>query len=328
MMEEELETLIVGKSPAVRELRRLILRFAPTSLPVLIEGPTGAGKELVAQGLHLASGRRGKFVAVNLCALGDGTFESDMFGHVRGAFTGASEARDGYFVEAHGGTIFLDEIAELSLTRQAKLLRVIDTRTIRPVGGSADRAIDCRVVAATNAGLEKAAQASLFRSDFYHRLCGAVLTVPALCARVDDIPLLARHFAAASPGQSGGLRVTAAAVEWLRRRPWPGNVRQLRHLIDRAAVWATDGEIDMMALDEAERLGRGDRSVGSLGETAERRKLLDMLEEHRWHIEPVARACRVAVGTVYARIKRHGIVIPHRYRRRDDLPDADPQIGV
>jgi DNA-binding NtrC family response regulator len=326
MTDEELRRLIIGESRAVRELRRLILRFAPLPLPVLIEGPTGVGKELVAEGLHLASGRPGKFVPVNGCALSDGTLESDLFGHRRGAFTGASESRDGFFVEAHRGTIFLDEIDELTLPRQAKLLRVIETRAVRAVGGDGDQSSDFRVVAATNEPLTSVVEEKRFRLDLYHRLCGLVLTVPPLSERRADIPLLAEHFVNdGNRGPGRQLRLTDEAINRLQQQPWPGNVRQLRHLIERAAVLTSGPEVGVGALDEAERLGRGDRPVIASADLQERQTLLDNLERHHWRIEAVAAQLEIALNTVYARIKKYGITIPNRYRRRGN--GRNPELG-
>lgn len=189
-----LSELLIGESLPMRRLRAHIASVARTDLPVLIHGETGTGKELVAQALHLASSRTGAFVAFNVCAIPEALFESALFGHVRGAFTGATGDSVGYLAEAHHGTVFLDEIGSLSLSLQAKLLRAIETRSFRPVGARQDRSSSFRVAAATNVSVEALVGGDSFRSDLVHRLCGDLIAVPPLREHADDIPCLVEHF--------------------------------------------------------------------------------------------------------------------------------------
>src|SRR3954470_19051267 len=191
---------IVGDSSAIQQLRALIATVAPTRLPVLVEGPTGSGKELVAAALHQASGRRGRLVAFNVCAIGDALFEDALFGHVRGAFTGAANDSAGFLREADAGTVFLDEISGLPWALQAKLLRAVETGEFRPVGAARDARSDFRVVAATNEHLDDLVECGRFRADLKHRIGGVVISVPTLAERVDDIPDLTRYFARRATG--------------------------------------------------------------------------------------------------------------------------------
>jgi DNA-binding NtrC family response regulator len=187
--------LLVGESAVMVRLRDLVLRLAPARLPVLVQGPTGAGKELVAQALHRASGRKGRCVAFNACAIPDAMFEDALFGHVRGAFSGASHDHTGYLGEANGGTVFMDEIGSLGIDAQAKLLRAVETRVFRPVGARRDQESDFRLVTATNVRLGDLVGTGRFRPDLAHRISAAVITVPALAEHPEDIPALAEHFA-------------------------------------------------------------------------------------------------------------------------------------
>lgn len=236
--ESELAARLIGSSPPIRELRRLILRIAPQSTSVVIHGSTGSGKELVAQALHAASGRKGRYVAFNVCAIPDTMFESTLFGHVRGAFTGAVSDNDGYLVEADRGTIFLDEISGLPLFNQMKLLRAVETREFRPVGARQDRRSEFRVVAASNDDLPGLAHAGQFRQDLLFRLRGIPIEVPLLADRLEDVPALALHFAreAARPGEPVEIKPTA--IRELQAYDWPGNVRELRQVIECAIALA------------------------------------------------------------------------------------------
>ncbi|MCA9666751.1 MAG: sigma 54-interacting transcriptional regulator [Myxococcales bacterium] len=225
---------IVGTHPRLQAMLQRIERLGPTAQSVLVLGETGTGKELVARALHEASAQRGgAFEPLNCAAIPAALAESQLFGHVRGAFTGADQARDGAFVRAHGGTLFLDEIGEMPLELQPKLLRVLEDRRVRPVGGSELRSVQVRVIAATHRDLRKEARTGRFRLDLYHRLAVAQIELPALRERATDIPALARHFLAA---MGSGARLSPAAEQALLRHSWPGNVRALRHAIERASV--------------------------------------------------------------------------------------------
>ena len=234
--------LLVGSSPPMQEVFKQISLVAPTDLPVLITGETGTGKDLAARAIHTHGPRRHQpFVTTSLGALAPSVIESELFGHVRGAFTGATSDRLGLFAMADGGTLFLDEIGEAPLDLQVKLLRALENREVTPVGAAAPRRLDVRVIAATNRDLVAAIAAGTFREDLYHRLHVFPIHMPPLAARGDDIDTLAAHVlaqhAAGRPGQTMSEEFLAA----LRGRPWPGNVRELRHAIEYAAVIARGG---------------------------------------------------------------------------------------
>ena len=231
--------LLLGDSAAMVRVRQQIERFAPTGLPVLILGESGTGKELVARSLHEQSGRRGDLIAVNCGALPHELIESELFGHERGAFTGAQRRHLGCFGEADGGTLFLDEVAELPLELQPRLLRALESRAIRPVGSSRELPVDVRIVAATHGDLQAAVARGTFRADLYYRLCGLEIVTPPLRQRAADIPLLVRHFLGELGGTVLPREIADAELAVVMRRPWPGNVRQLRHAVLRAAHLAT-----------------------------------------------------------------------------------------
>jgi DNA-binding NtrC family response regulator len=228
---------IVGRSAAVQKLLARALRFAPSSSPVLVMGESGTGKELVARLLH-DHGRSpaGPLVPVNCGALSRELAESELFGHERGAFTGAGTRRTGWFEEASGGTLVLDEIGELPLELQPKLLRVLETGRLRRVGGRGETAVDVRVVALTLRDLPLEVERGRFRADLYHRLSTLQLVLPPLRERRDDLPLLTDHFLAELARELGPRELTAAARDRLVAHPWPGNVRELRNVIRRAAI--------------------------------------------------------------------------------------------
>jgi len=227
---------IVGRSPAVEKLLREIRMVGPSAARVLIQGENGTGKELVARALHAAGPRRDQpFVAVNCSAIPEELIESELFGHERGAFTGATQSRRGRFEEAHHGTLFLDEIGDMSLRAQTKLLRVLEEEEITRVGGNRAIRVDVRVVAATNQDLAERVKAQRFREDLYFRLAVVPITVPPLRDRAEDIPLLVEHFASRIARETGGAPRTfhPGAVELLRHYSFPGNVRELRNIVER-----------------------------------------------------------------------------------------------
>ncbi len=233
---------MLGASAAMREVFALLERVAATDLTVLVEGETGTGKELAAEGLHEASARPGAFIAVNCGAIPRELIESELFGHERGAFTGAVRERTGAFLAANRGTIFLDEVGELALDMQAKLLRALERREVKPVGADRPIPVDVRIIAATNRTLSREVAASRFRQDLYYRLAVVVVHVPPLRTRLDDLPLLvdatqdelARRRAAA--GQAPLTRLDDTALAMLSRYDFPGNVRELRNIVERWAV--------------------------------------------------------------------------------------------
>ncbi|MFO0547769.1 MAG: sigma 54-interacting transcriptional regulator [Polyangiaceae bacterium] len=231
---------LVGASPAMRHVYAIIERVAPTQSTVLIQGETGTGKELVARAIHERSSRRDKrFLAIDCGAIPDHLVESELFGHVRGAFTGAISDRVGAFEEADGGTLFFDEVGELPLTAQRKLLRVLETREVRRVGSNREKRVDVRVVAATHRPLAAAANEGTFREDLYFRLAVVTAVLPPLRARREDIPMLAQHFLDRLSG--GTERVTPDLVSTLLTRSWAGNVRELRNYLERRVSLAQMG---------------------------------------------------------------------------------------
>ncbi|HYG98634.1 MAG TPA: sigma-54 dependent transcriptional regulator [Terriglobales bacterium] len=237
---------IIGNSTGINRLKDTIRTVASTSSTVLIRGESGTGKELVARALHSCSPRAGEaFVSVNCGAFPETLLESELFGYVKGAFTGANQNKRGLLQVADQGTIFLDEISEMTLAMQVKLLRVLQERTIRPVGGTSESAIDVRVIAATNRDLDRMVAEGTFREDLYYRLNVIPITVPPLRERAEDIPLLANHFLkkyAPAAGKSI-VRIAASSLDGLCSYEWPGNVRQLENTIERAVALATSEEM-------------------------------------------------------------------------------------
>lgn len=237
---------IVGSSASIKRLKEIIRTVASTSSTVLIRGESGTGKELVARAVHTCSPRSGEaFLSVNCGAFPETLLESELFGYVKGAFTGANQNKRGLFEVAGGGTLFLDEISEMSLAMQVKLLRVLQERTIRPLGGTSETNINVRVIAATNKDLDKMVGEGTFREDLYYRLSVIPVVVPPLRERSEDVPLLAHHFLkkyAAAAGRSV-VRVAPMSLEALCEYPWPGNVRQLENTIERAVALTTGDEV-------------------------------------------------------------------------------------
>jgi DNA-binding NtrC family response regulator len=240
---------LLGESLQMREVFGLLSRVAPTNATVLVEGQSGTGKELVADALHRESPRRDKRLVVFDCsAVPRDLVESELFGHIKGAFTGATANRSGAFEEAHGGTLFLDEIGELPLDLQPRLLRVLEKREVKPVGSNEVRPVDVRIVAATNRNLSMEVKEGNFREDLYYRLAVIRIQLPPLHKRVEDIPLLVNHFVGLAQDQLGlqsqAFEINFETMTKLQRYQWPGNVRELKNFIERAALLAGDGPID------------------------------------------------------------------------------------
>ncbi|MCB9947008.1 MAG: sigma-54-dependent Fis family transcriptional regulator [Rhodospirillaceae bacterium] len=261
-------TGLVGDSPAMQALRDLIARIAPTDVPVLVLGPSGSGKEVAARALHALSRRAdGPFVPINCSAIPAHLLESELFGHLKGSFTGADRDRAGLVATAAGGTLFLDEIGDMAVEMQAKLLRFLEDGRFLPVGGRTPLYADIRVVAATNADLDARIAAGRFREDLYYRLRGMALTMPPLADRPEDIPALARHLLArACPDRPPALAPEALA--WLAARPWPGNIRELRAVVTTAAALAPprgDGRGDITVADLRLAAGGADGPAGPGG---------------------------------------------------------------
>jgi Nif-specific regulatory protein len=247
---------MIGDSPRLRELQRNILRAAQANSTVLIVGETGTGKELVARAMHQNSPRAGQpFMAVNCAALAENLLESELFGHEKGSFTGAHVQKKGRLEVAAGGTVFLDEIGEMPLQLQVKLLRVLQERQMERVGGTQPIKLDIRLIAATNRNLEEEVRAGRFRQDLYYRLNVVTLKTPALRERQSDIPLLATHFARKFGAQCGR-RISGISPEagaYLRQYDWPGNIRELENALERAVVLGSSDIIELEDLPESIR---------------------------------------------------------------------------
>jgi two-component system nitrogen regulation response regulator NtrX len=312
---------IVGRSAAIRALIDKIEKVAETSARVLITGENGTGKELVARALHRQSARARKpFVEVNCAAIPSELIESELFGHVKGSFTGAIADRAGKFEQADGGTLFLDEIGDMSLAAQAKVLRVLQEGDVTRIGGQKSRTVDVRVVAATNKPVEDEIAAGRFREDLYYRLNVVPIHVPPLRERREDIPLLIEHFLLQFAGHDGvaARKIEPAAVERLSSQDWPGNVRELRNTIERLLILATGPRI---ILADVERLGAERHAPSSTGSwlgalessrtfeefklAAERAFLAAKLREHDWNVSETARALDMPRSNLYKKIERH-----------------------
>jgi DNA-binding NtrC family response regulator len=291
---------LIGESPVMQKLRATIAAAARTRLSVLIEGPTGSGKELVAAAVHDSSGRKGRFVAFNVAAIGDSMFEDALFGHVRGAFTGACGDSVGLLREADGGTAFFDEISGLPIALQVKLLRAIETGQFRPLGARADCRSDFRVIAATNEPARDLVESRLFRSDLLHRICAVRIQVPDLESRIEDVPALVRHFLDAAGFDR--LAASSDALRALQERRWPGNVRELKHTVEWAAALA-NGVIDVTVLDAA-MIDRGGHAMVNVEPLRERLVLCDVLARHDWDMERTALELGIHRATLYRRMKR------------------------
>jgi two-component system response regulator PilR (NtrC family) len=259
---------IVGASPAMEKLKQTIRTVASTQSTVLVYGASGTGKELVARAVHVCSPRAAEpFVSINCGAFPETLLESELFGYVKGAFTGANQNKRGLFEVADRGTIFLDEISEMTMTMQVKLLRVLQERCVRPVGGTDEISIDVRVIAATNRDLDKQVAENLFREDLYYRLNVIPVTVPPLCARREDIPLLVSHFLkkyAPAAGKSI-LRVDQASLDALCAYDWPGNVRQLENTVERAVALETGDQLHVELPAERPKARAAAAGVGANG---------------------------------------------------------------
>jgi DNA-binding NtrC family response regulator len=301
-----IERILIGRSPAIRGVRELIRKIGPSALPVTVEGPTGSGKELVAQALHVASGRTGRLVAFNVCAIADSMFEDALFGHKKGAFTGAVSDSAGYLAEANGGTVFLDEVSGLPLALQAKLLRVLETREFRPVGAALDRRSDFRVVSATNESLARLVEQQRFRADLRQRLGAVVISLPPLAERMDDVPLLAEHFVA-QLAQEGGRPISLhpTAERALQAHHWPANVRELRDVIAYATVLSESGVLRREDITSAVRSDALPPNEPLL--SIERRRLLEVMESCGGNVRRAATHLGVHRATLYRQLQRQGL---------------------
>jgi DNA-binding NtrC family response regulator len=285
-------------------------RIAPSDANVLILGEHGTGKEVVARWLHAASPRAGKpLVTVNAGGLAEGVFESELFGHVRGAFTDAKTDRVGCFELADGGTLFLDEIANVPLAQQAKLLRVLENGEVQRVGSSKTRHVNVRVIAATNADLSDLVAEKRFREDLLYRLNTVEIRIPPLRDRRDDIPLLANHFLRQQAERYGKTVRDFApeAMRALREHSWPGNVRELRHVVERAVLLAQGGSVTADDLDLRARAGGTPALDDMTLEDAERWLIARALQRHDGNVTRAAESLGVSRSALYRRLQQFGM---------------------
>ncbi len=309
---------MVGNSAALQRVRELIDKVGPTGARVLITGENGTGKELVARALHEASPRRGHaLIEVNCAAIPSELIESELFGHMKGSFTGAFADRAGKFEQADGGTLFLDEVGDMSLSAQAKLLRVLQEGVVTRIGGSKSIHVDVRVLAATNKDLAGEIAEGRFREDLLYRLNVVPIDVPALRERLEDVPALVTHFAEQLAASAGVAGKTFAddAVERLQARQWPGNVRELRNAVERALILAPGKKVT--AADIGRLLPAGDgmpvvnptaaRSFDAFRVEVEKAFLVQHLNRHDWNVTETAKALKMPRSNLYKRLERLGL---------------------
>ncbi|HEX8090093.1 MAG TPA: sigma-54 dependent transcriptional regulator [Blastocatellia bacterium] len=321
---EELDALydfgeIKGRDARILKVLDVIGRVSTTDASVLITGDSGTGKELIAAAIHRNSRRRNApFVKVNLGGISSSLFESEMFGHVRGAFTDAKQDRKGRFELANSGTIFLDEVGDLDATSQVKLLRVLQDRTYEVLGSSVTRTVDVRVIAATNRNVTEMVEQGGFREDLLYRLNLIAVHLPALRERPSDIPLLARHFAEniASVYRMQAIEITDGALNWMRTLAWPGNIRQLKHLIERAILVSGKLVLDTDDFRLPLEMEAGDKGKDALPEVGrmtiddmEKAMILKTLEHYDGNISRVAEALGLSRPALYRRFEKYGIKV-------------------
>ena len=307
---------IIGRSQGLTDVLNTIARIAKTNASVLITGESGTGKELIAEAIHINSQRaKHPFVKVNLGGISQSLFESEMFGHKQGAFTDASADRTGRFEMADKGTIFLDEIGDLDLSCQVKLLRVLQDQTFEVLGDSRPRKTDIRVVSATNADLRKMVNERTFREDLFYRINLITVKLPALRERREDIPLLVRHFADRQAETNGLPRTefSADAMQFLSRLPYPGNIRELKNLVERTILVSGKPTLDASDFD-AQYIRHNDQKaaestsfIGMTLDEIERQTILQALERHKGNLSQVAMALGISRAALYRRLEKHNI---------------------
>jgi len=303
---------IIGESPAIKSAIGLAQKVAVTSTTVLLTGETGTGKEVFAQAIHQASTRKNRnFVAINCAAFSRDLLENELFGHKSGAFTGATKEQRGLFEEAHLGTIFLDEIGEMALELQAKILRVLETGEFLKVGDSKPTRVDVRIIAATNRNLEAEIASDRFRSDLFYRLSVFTIELPALRERVEDIKPLAQYYSDVFALKSNlkPLRMTDEFVQVLRQNAWRGNIRELKNVIERSVILSEGGILDVQTLPFGERninLGKGGASDFSMSEM-EKQHIRHVLRYTNGNKSEAARLLEIGVATLYRKIEEYKI---------------------
>jgi len=309
--------MVVGENPEFVKILNIVGRVSPTDASVLIVGASGTGKELIAEAIHQNSARKdAAFVKVNLGGISSSLFESEMFGHVKGAFTDAKHDRKGRFEIADGGTIFLDEIGDLNLECQVKLLRVLQDRTYEVLGSSITRSVDVRVVSATNHNLPELIEHGDFREDLLYRLNLIAIHIPALRDRSDDIPILVNHFleSIASVYRRPGISINEAGLQWMQKLPWPGNIRELRQLVERAVLLSNLTTLDVADIERALQMQPGEPTpqklpaIGSMTlEEMERSMVEKAMAQYNNNVGKVAEALGISRAALYRRLEKFGI---------------------
>jgi two-component system, NtrC family, nitrogen regulation response regulator NtrX len=305
---------IVGRSQAIGQIMAMVDKIAPTTAPVLIQGESGTGKELIARRLHFKSERQSKpYVTVNCGALQESLLESELFGHEKGAFTGATSARRGKFELADGGTLFLDEVGDLHAASQAKLLRVLQEGEFHRVGGEQAIKVAVRVISATNRDLQELVGQQKFREDLYYRLCVVPIRVPALRERREDIRELVEYFLAefCARNNSKPKSLDSEVIETLEDHHWPGNIRELRNTVERMAILTRGDALTAESIPVEIRLSRGASppkgNLREAKESAEREHILRALDEAKWNVSSAARALGMERTNLHKRIRALGL---------------------
>ncbi len=296
---------IGGNDARIDRMRAVARRLAPSTLPILLQGETGTGKEVLAAAIHAASGRQGRFIAINCAAIPEGLIEAELFGHAAGAFSGAGKARRGLVEEADGGTLFLDEIGDMPLALQTRLLRVLSEKVVQPVGTSDTRTVDIRVLSATNRNLSELVSAGRFRQDLLYRLNAAALDLPPLRDRADFDWLVARLLG------PGGPRLSTGAKEALRRHDWPGNIRELANALAYAGAVADSGEIGLDDLPPSLVQAAAPCDAPCSAPEDEAQRLYATLTDTGWNISAASRRLGVDRTTMHRRMRRLGVTRPH-----------------
>ena len=325
---------LIGESPAMRKLFSVMQRVAPTDASVLVTGATGTGKELVARAIHEMSPRRDEpFVDINCSAIPDTLIEAELFGHQRGTFTGAHENRGGLFEKASGGTLFLDEVDALDLSAQAKLLRVLQEKTVRRIGARANIAVDVRIISATNCDLAQAVAAGRFRPDLYYRLRVLPIHLPELCTRVGDVPLLINHFLRLKAERTGMAprEFTPEALRALVEYPWPGNVRELENSIEYALAIGVGDQLEVSDLPDEICAIAASPSNDTFREVLqaymndtvplaeiEKRYILSVLQQFGGNQVRAAAALGIDRSKLYRRLKQYGVMAV-RFLQEEDM---------
>ena len=314
---------VLGRSAKMREIFYLLEKMASKDSTILLTGETGTGKEVFARSIHDESSRRGApFITIDCGSLPENLIEEELFGHVKGAFTGATSDRMGAFEEARGGTVFLDEIGELPLAQQVKLLRVLESREIKRVGEATSRPVEVRILAATNRVLADEVEQGTFRKDLYYRLSVLELRIPSLRERPDDVPLLAEHFLEAMAKRSGKPRqkITLDGLAALSGYPWPGNVRELRNVLEKAVTLDDAAELDASAIAVGSLRNHPDPASGKgafvidatvpydvAHDRFEREYLMELLRANEMNVSKAARAGGIHRQSIHRLLRKHGI---------------------